>query len=273
MTLSRSRHQFESGWECHLFFRSRGFEPSLSEQITIGTERMVRMREKTTEKEKAITLRQDGKSLRDISKILGVAKSSVSTWVRHVKLSEDQIKELFCNSKRLCFGNAEKTKRCITQRQEACMLGAEKTINKDPLHLMGCMLYWAEGSKRGGEVQFCNTDSEMVSLFVKFLKDSLDVPVSKISIKTNVYLNNGLSLEEIEIYWLKKLNLPTTALRKSCVNHMPKSSSGKSKIKHPYGVCTVTVCDTLLVQHIFGAIQAYADFKRNEWLTIGMRSK
>jgi transposase len=43
---------------------------------------------KALEKNKAISLRRQGHSIKDISKELGVAKSSVSLWVRNVELTE-----------------------------------------------------------------------------------------------------------------------------------------------------------------------------------------
>lgn len=40
----------------------------------------------------------------------------------------------------------------------------------------------------------------------------------------------------------------------------------RRKNKLPYGVCTVQVCSTELVQHVFGAIQEYSGFDNPAWL-------
>lgn len=50
------------------------------------------------------------------------------------------------------------------------------------------------------------------------------------------------------------------------LNHTPTSSSGRARKKLPYGVCTLTVCSTRLVQHIYGAIQEYGGFDEPAWL-------
>jgi transcriptional regulator with XRE-family HTH domain len=42
--------------------------------------------------------------------------------------------------------------------------------------------------------------------------------------------------------------------------------SKKRQNKLPYGTCRLKVCDTSLVQSIYGAIQEYAGFDREEWL-------
>ena len=48
---------------------------------------------KEYEKTEAIELRKNGISIKDIAKELGVSKSSVSLWVRHVVL-EDCLKKI-----------------------------------------------------------------------------------------------------------------------------------------------------------------------------------
>jgi hypothetical protein len=50
------------------------------------------------------------------------------------------------------------------------------------------------------------------------------------------------------------------------LNHLPTSSSGRAKNKLPYGVCSVVVHSTWMVQHIYGAIQEYAGFDEPAWL-------
>ena len=50
------------------------------------------------------------------------------------------------------------------------------------------------------------------------------------------------------------------------LNHMPTSSSGRARNKLPYGVVTLNVHSTWMVQHIYGAIQEYAGFDEPAWL-------
>ena len=69
-----------------------------------------------------------------------------------------------------------------------------------------------------------------------------------------------------ERYWLDALSLPLPCLRKAAANMLPRSSTGQAKGKLPYGVATLTVNSTRVVQHIFGAIQEYGDFKEPRWL-------
>ena len=106
----------------------------------------------------------------------------------------------------------------------------------------------------------------MTVFFARFVRECFGTKVDDFSLRLNVYLGNGLSLEEIEDHWLLHLGLPRTCLRRHIVDHFPTSSSGRKR-NLPYGVCTLTVRrSTHLVQHIYGAIQEYAGFEEPRWL-------
>jgi hypothetical protein len=83
-------------------------------------------------------------------------------------------------------------------------------------------------------------------------------PRDKILLSLNVYTNNGLSIAEIERYWLGLLDLPASSVRKHTLDHSPTSSSGRARRRISYGVCTLRVDNTWMLQHIYGAIQEYA---------------
>jgi hypothetical protein len=128
------------------------------------------------------------------------------------------------------------------------------------------MLYWAEGAKARNCLKLTNSDPGLLAFFRQFLIESLQVEPTDITLRVNVYLGNGLSLEQIESYWLDQLELPRSSARSHTVNHFPTSSSGRKRNKLPYGVCSLAVYQTRLVQHIFGAIQEYAGFDEPRWL-------
>ena len=128
------------------------------------------------------------------------------------------------------------------------------------------MLYWAEGAKSRNCAKFANSDPPMALLFRRFLTDALDVDCDHIRLSINVYTNNGLSIDEIERFWLDLLDLGRDSVRKHTLNHHPTSSSGRAKSRLPYGVCFLIVNRTWVVQHIYGAIQEYAGFEEPRWL-------
>ena len=50
------------------------------------------------------------------------------------------------------------------------------------------------------------------------------------------------------------------------MNVYSKYSKKARRNKLPYGTCRLRVFDTSIVQGIYGAIQEYAGFDREEWL-------
>ena len=128
------------------------------------------------------------------------------------------------------------------------------------------MLYWAEGTKNRNRARLVNSEVSLVVFFARFLRECLDVRPESLTFALHVYLGNGLELGEIEDHWLSALELPRSCLRKHSINPLPTSSSGKKRNRLPYGVGTLSCCDTRIVQHIFGAIQEYAGFDEPRWL-------
>ena len=84
----------------------------------------------------------------------------------------------------------------------------------------------------------------------------------------HVYLGNGLSVAEIETHWLDALGLPRSCLRAHAIDVKPTSSSGRKTNKLPYGVCSLGINSTRIVQHIYGAIQEYGGFEEPRWLDL-----
>ena len=54
----------------------------------------------------------------------------------------------------------------------------------------------------------------------------------------NVYTNNGMTMEEIERYWLDLLKLPSTSVPQAHAEPRPTSGGGRARNKLPYGVVT-----------------------------------
>ncbi|HZC29123.1 MAG TPA: hypothetical protein VE269_05230, partial [Gaiellaceae bacterium] len=71
---------------------------------------------------------------------------------------------------------------------------------------------------------------------------------------------------EIKWFWLDLLGLPASSLCKSVVNVYSRHSQRKRLNMLPYGTARIVVSRTAVTQHIFGAIQEYAGFRRDAWL-------
>lgn len=212
--------------------------------------------------------REEGLAITEIAQRLDVAKSSVSNWVRDIPLTDAQqaaLKAHYTHYESQHQGSRAVIRKYRALRQHYQAEGRAKAREGDPLHLAGCMLYWAEGSKSRNMARFANSDPDMIRMFARFLREQLGVRSDQFQVHVNCYTNNGLALQEIEQYWLTVLELPPSVLRRSAANHQPKSSGQKGR-KLIYGVCVITVTSTAVVQHIFGAIQEYSGVDKPEWL-------
>jgi hypothetical protein len=129
------------------------------------------------------------------------------------------------------------------------------------------MLYWAEGSKRRNDVEFTNSDPDMMRQFVEFLRRSYAVASEDLRLTVNVHLDNGLGLSEIEEWWLRRLALGRQSLGSHTVNRYSKASS-QTRRGLPYGTARVVVHSTFIVQSIYGAIQEYAGIERPDWVDL-----
>jgi transcriptional regulator with XRE-family HTH domain len=224
---------------------------------------------KTYEREEARRLRrEEGLSVKEICKRLGVSKGSVSVWVRDIELTDEQ--KAVLNYRKATYGGQFWGSKAVAKkhrdlRQQYQEEGRAKAREKDPLHIAGCMLYWAEGTKAKNALALINSDADMLRFYLTFLRQSLGVQDEDIKLYINCYLNNGISLDDIQSHWLRVLQLPEVCLRNATINAQPISSQQKGR-KLQYGVCKVIVHNTRLVQHVFGAIQEYARIEKPEWL-------
>ena len=224
---------------------------------------------KVAERDQARRLRREqGLPIKTIAAAIGVSPSSVSRWVRDVELTSAQLAALrdanpIYNRQR--SGTARSSANARARRVAAQRSGVRLAHAGDPLHQMGCMLYWAEGARSRNHLEFTNSDPEMVDLFVHFLRRCYGVANERIALRVNVHLDNGLTLEEIETWWLRRLGLPRGSLRRALVNR-PSRASQRKRRTLPYGTVRVVVSSTALVQSVFGAIQTYAALQRPGWL-------
>jgi len=131
---------------------------------------------------------------------------------------------------------------------------------------MGCMLFWAEGSRTINSAQITNSDPPLLCVAAHFLRQYFNVPDEKFRVACNLFADHAERQYEIEQFWLDELRLPRTCLTKSSVNRYSRYSKRKRLNKLPYGTCRLTVCDVRIAQHLYGAIQEYGGFERPEWL-------
>lgn len=127
---------------------------------------------------KAIALRLEGKSYREISEVLGVNKSTLSGWLRDVPLSEEHRERLLLRkvTGAATAGATNRARRvALTAELQRRAVAEMGTISRRDLFIAGVVAYWAEGTKQkpwaaSPRVTFTNSDAGMIRLFLAWLR-------------------------------------------------------------------------------------------------------
>lgn len=212
---------------------------------------------KVEEKKLARKLRKLGHSINEICKKAGLAKSSVSLWVRDIeltpkqkrKLSEKGVRKETIEKRRITRLTRENTRRQII------IDNAKREINRlsiKDLKITGIALYWGEGSKtpRSG-VQFSNSDPRTIQLMMQFFKRCCKVPEYKF--RGHVLLHPHLNVKKAEKYWSNISGIPTGQFYKTSKQQSKASKEKRDTL--PFGTFCIQICNTELFLKIKGWIE------------------
>jgi transcriptional regulator with XRE-family HTH domain len=195
----------------------------------------------------AIRLREQGQSVRDIATKLGVAKSSASLWTRHIILSVEQLENLTKNSLR--GGALGRIRGALSQKisrlkriELSNQKGAEfiGDLSTRELDLVGTCLYWAEGNKRNRQVKLCNSDPNMILLFIKWLAVIYNIPISELYCQIGINEAHKDRETQVRAYWSKVTSIPLKNFNKTSLKKYPLRKIYANFEEH-YGTLSVNV--------------------------------
>lgn len=186
-------------------------------------------------------------------RILGVtSKGTLSYWFKNLELSNKAKKKLENNirlatERGLLSFNKERTERIIKENETIRMdyLNRIKNLNERDLAILGAALYWGEGQKSFNRIgggypylSFSNSDPYMILVFLKFIKEILKIPHSKLIAIAMIYPN--YSSEKSIKYWHTLTGIPTERFRS--YKALSRASQGKRpKNLLPYGTLQLRV--------------------------------
>lgn len=202
-------------------------------------------------------LRKDGFSIKEIEKRLRVSRSSVSLWVRDVKLTNKQVKRLYYNKRsgalRGCMVAAmnkiEKRKELTDKlrREGKSEIGV---VTKRDRFIAGIIMYFAEGDKGDKSVTFCNSDPRAIKFMMRWFREFCNVVESKF--RCSIYLHDNLDEAKAKSFWSDLIKIPLSQFRKTYfVKNNPKRLR---KTKHSFGVFRITISDVNLQRKMLGWI-------------------
>jgi predicted transcriptional regulator len=210
---------------------------------------------KIEEKEKAITLRKQGLSLGEIAKSVGVAKGSVSNWVRDVKLTTRQRNQLNKNGYRIDVIEKRRITRIAnTQTKREYIIKKARAevseLQSDPLWCFGVALYWGEGGKTQQTARVSNSDPAVIRTMMRFFrKYSL---IAKDKYRAHVHTFSHHNAEKAVRYWSEVSGIPMNKFFKTYVK---QSSATKGKRQTlPFGTVQIYVHDSDFFFRLMGWI-------------------
>ena len=188
-------------------------------------------------------------------------------WVRDIILTPEQRQTLDERGERgRARARDRKAEAARTVRKSYQEEGRRLARERGSSYAAGCMLYWAEGAKGRNSVKITNSDPELLVAFSEFLRREFDVQPGRMKLTCNLFADHIERQHAIEQFWLDRLGLPQSSLRKSTVNVYSKHSKRTRVGKLPFGTSALVVHSTRVVQTIYGSIQEYGGFERPEWL-------
>lgn len=217
---------------------------------------------KSKERIEARKLRRGGESIGTIAKKVGVSKGSVSLWCGDIVLTKEQQDRLIENDRRGgAVGRAQANKNKIKERLDRLekyknigrnMVGK---INKRDLFVVGIALYWGEGNKKGRRLIFSNSDPEMIKIWMKWLKECLNILTNDVSFNVGINEIHKNRVKIVEKYWSEISGIPLTEFREVSLKKAKAIKVYENPEKHFGTLCIRVKRSTNLNYQMLGLIE------------------
>lgn len=169
---------------------------------------------------KAREMRRNGESITIIAKLLDVSKGTVSLWCRDIDLTQEQIVCLTTRKSdalklgQIMGAQSNKNKK-LANVEFYKKEGLRELFNMDrqEFFIAGIALYIAEGSKKNGQIEFINSDPNLIIFMLKWLRTFFIQNDSELCF--TIFINEIHRNREdlIKKYWREILNAPTVRFR------------------------------------------------------------
>jgi hypothetical protein len=206
-------------------------------------------------------------SIKAIAKNLGVSRGTVSLWCEDIELTEEQRKKLIGDDKRggaigrsraaISIKN-ERLNRVEKYMREGRLLVGD--LSERDLLIAGIALYWAEGSKKGRETKFINSDPLMIKIWLKWLEQFADVQLEDLIFRIGINQIHESRISDVIQFWTNVVGVGENQFRKTSYKKVLNHKIYSNFESH-YGTLMVTVRKgTNLNYEILGMIEALGLF-------------
>lgn len=225
---------------------------------------------RTELRQKAIEMRINNKaSYSEIRKKLGVAKSTLSYWLREHPLSAERISELRKSGWLKGEASREKYRNTMREKKEKIRVSVYqkekeklRNLSQETLYVAGLMLYSAEGGKKDAHrITLANTDISIILFFIKWMRMFLDINAGQLRFQLHLYEN--MNIDKEEKFWrdsffgkVRKNQFYKTQIRTL------RAGSFTYRGSSSHGTCSVFVSSTEKKVKLMQSIRAFFDLHK-----------
>ncbi len=180
-------------------------------------------------RERAVAMRREGRSYREIQAVVGVAKSTLSLWLRDIPLTEEQQRALDLRGPAATTARAAGNRALGVRRRARIRGDAQAQISRlaeSELFVAGVVAYWAEGTKNkpwrsGTAVKFMNSDPTLIRLFLAWLRL---VGVSRDRLIFRLHIHESADAAEAVAFWSEVVDAPASQFGNTTIkSHKPQT--------------------------------------------------
>jgi len=205
-------------------------------------------------------MRKRGFSYSEIQNKMNLPKSTIAYWLRGVKLTKEQEKNLRNRRSEIAKANIEKrvskTAKLIEEIKSSSAQTIDK-ISKRELWLMGIVLYWKSRNKSDVKngARFTSSDPSLIKLFLKWLYEIGEIKTDEIIPDIFIEKSNEAAVDDAKKYWAKITKLPKSHFRHVYFHKRKKPQVGKKYRRNGYGLLRIRIkSSSMLARQIHGWI-------------------
>lgn len=209
-------------------------------------------------KTKAITLRKQGYSLKEISKTLNIAKSTASAWLSDILLSKQTQeklaqKKILGQYKAVLIKKKASTDKKIKLEKEAKIMLQSISFSKEIAKLCCALVWWCEGNKSTSVLRFTSSDITLVQNFLFLLRSAYEINETKFRALVHLHsYHNDLVQKE---YWSKITKIPIKQFYRS----FHKPNTGKRIHANYSGCLAISYYDSKIAKDLQAVYNAWSN--------------
>jgi hypothetical protein len=205
-------------------------------------------RGKLAERQQARQLRRAGLPLAELAARLGVARSSVSVWVRDVEFEPLPTPP---GGRRRAPNALQRRRQAEIERLVEEGRARIGRLSEREFLIAGVALSAGEGAKRDRAVKFANTSPQMIAFYCAWLRRFFEIDERRLRVR--LYLHDGLDLAAAISFWSERTGIPPSQFQKpyrAVVDSTIRTS------KHVHGCVSIDYSCSATHRSIMGLVRA-----------------